>query len=145
MSTRCMIGRANADGTITGIYCHYDGYLERVGRILAKHYTDAAKVDALMALGDISSLGAEIGEKHDFRARPDGQCNAYGRDRDEADVSARTFATMREFADDYSYAYLFTDGAWTVFAHYTDPPLVWAPLADAVAAMVARRSAEVSA
>lgn len=122
MSTRSMIGRLNDDGTITGIYCHFDGYLSHVGRILATHYTDPAKVDS----------------------RPKGQCNAYGRDRGERNVDARTFATMREFADDYEYAYLFVGGAWTVSAPYADPPLVWAPLAESVALDAARRAAEVA-
>lgn len=144
MSTRSMIGRLNADGTITGIYCHSDGYLSHVGRILAEHYTDAAKVDALMSLGDLSVLDKEIGEAHSFSARPEGQCNAYGRDRGERNVDARTFETMRAFADDYEYAYLFVDGAWTVSAPYASPPLVWFPLAEAVAIDAARRAAEVA-
>ena len=144
MSTRSMIGHLNNNGTITGIYCHFDGYLSHVGRILAEHYTDPAKVDALMALGDIFSIGEEIGEKHDFRACPKGQCNAYGRDRGEYNVDARTFDTIREFADDYEYTYLFVDGAWTVSAPYASPPLVWFPLAEAVAIDAARRAAEVA-
>jgi hypothetical protein len=139
-----MIGRLNDDGSITGIYCHFDGYLSYVGRILAEHYTDAAKVDALMALGDLSALGEEIGEKHDFRNCPKGQCNAYGRDRGERNVDARTFETMRAFADDYEYAYLFVDGAWTVSAPYASPPLAWFPLSEAVAIDAARRAAEVA-
>ena len=57
MSTNCLIGKKEKDGRIKGIYCHYDGYHEYVGKILKEHYTDEAKVDKLLALGDISVLG----------------------------------------------------------------------------------------
>ena len=66
MSTRSRIAKLNDDGSIRVIYCHSDGYLSYNGRILLEHYTDPAKVDALLDLGDISSLGEEIGEQHPF-------------------------------------------------------------------------------
>ncbi len=34
MATRSNIGIVNEDGSITGIYCHYDGYPEYVGKML---------------------------------------------------------------------------------------------------------------
>jgi hypothetical protein len=40
-------------------------------------------------LGSLSTLGASIGEKCDFKNRPQGQCVAYGRDRGEAGESSR--------------------------------------------------------
>lgn len=58
MSTRSRIGKLNPDGSILSVYCHSDGY--GVGETLKEHYTDIKKIDALLALGDISSLAAEI-------------------------------------------------------------------------------------
>ena len=66
MATRSMIGVRRPDGKVEAIYCHWDGYLDHNGRILLHHYTDLEKVKALIALGDLSSLGPEIGEEHDF-------------------------------------------------------------------------------
>jgi hypothetical protein len=117
MGTRSTIAIQNADGTVTGIYCHWDGYLSNNGRILQDHYTDEAKVRELIALGDLSSLDAEIGSKTDFRNAADGQCVAYGRDRGEKDVDAATFASHAELIEQIGqeYDYLFTPGAgWTV-------------------------------
>jgi predicted CxxxxCH...CXXCH cytochrome family protein len=56
MSTRSRIAIENQDGTVTSIYCHFDGYTDGVGKMLEKWYTTQAKVEALIELGDISSL-----------------------------------------------------------------------------------------
>ena len=57
MGTRSRIGIRNADGTITSIYCHWDGYPAYNGRILLENYKDKETVLALMKLGDMSFLG----------------------------------------------------------------------------------------
>jgi predicted CxxxxCH...CXXCH cytochrome family protein len=56
MSTRSRIAIENQDGTVTSIYCHHDGYTSGVGKMLEKWYTTQAKVEALIELGNISSL-----------------------------------------------------------------------------------------
>jgi predicted CxxxxCH...CXXCH cytochrome family protein len=56
MSTRSRIAIENQDGSVTSIYCHFDGYTNGVGKTLEKWYTTQAKVEALIELGDISSL-----------------------------------------------------------------------------------------
>ena len=56
MATRSRIAIENQDGTVTSIYCHWDGYTSGVGKMLEKWYTTQAKVEALIELGDISSL-----------------------------------------------------------------------------------------
>jgi len=66
MGTRSDIIVHGSDGKWRRIYCHWDGYLEHNGRILFDHYTGPKKVDALVKLGNISSLGEEIGVKHPF-------------------------------------------------------------------------------
>lgn len=60
MATRSMIYKEQQDGTLKGIYCHWDGYLEYNGSILLEHYSEPDKLEKLLALGDISSLGADI-------------------------------------------------------------------------------------
>ena len=56
MGTRSTIALEFADGTVEQVYCHWDGYLEHNGQILAKHYMDPFKVRDLIALGGFSSL-----------------------------------------------------------------------------------------
>lgn len=102
MGTRSDIIVRRADGKWHRIYCHWDGYLEHNGRILFDHYTSQAKADRLVALGDLSSLGPEIGTKHAFDCPHKvgspaydkwnknyrcAMCTAYGRDRGESDVA----------------------------------------------------------
>lgn len=57
MSTRCLIGVEYEDKTIRFIYCHCDGYIEHVGKILKESYIDSDRVEQLLSLGNLSSLG----------------------------------------------------------------------------------------
>lgn len=151
MSTHSMIGIERAAGDdgvrpVTGIYCHFDGYLSHVGRLLATHYTAPEKIEALMALGCLSSLGAELGEAHDFNAPPKGVCNAYGRDGGERDVAAREYPSRDAFACE-EFNYLFSDGQWFVLEPSLGAPLgistrAWEPLSEAVAQNHRARSLE---
>ncbi|ARJ65993.1 hypothetical protein WV31_10175 [Magnetospirillum sp. ME-1] len=141
MSTRSLIGRENADGTVSYIYCHYDGYLSGVGTTLLAHWVDPAKVDELIALGDLSALGASIGEKHPFdrwalpeeeREKVKGWCLAYGRDREENDAAARTIHSAKAYGmvQGVQVHYLLrADGIWHVQARRFE----WRPLADVIA------------
>ena len=123
MGTRSTIAKENADGTITSIYCHWDGYPEGVGQTLADHYTDVDKIDQLLALGDLSILGAEIGDSNDFDYdhRIEGVCLFYGRDRGE-DEPPMTHSSIEEWkhvrrACGCEYGYLWMNGTtvWTTF------------------------------
>ena len=117
MATRSTIAIQREDGTVAQIYCHWDGYLSNNGQILLKHYQDAAKIEQLIALGDLSSLGAEIGNKHDFDDAPRGECNFYGRDRGEEDTEARVFKDYKDYRENCQteeYDYLFRNGTWYV-------------------------------
>ena len=116
MATRSHIGKQLENGQIKYIYCHWDGYPKHNGAILKEHYTTEAKVDELLALGDLSSLGEEIGEKQDFdniSTHKDGWCLAYGRDRGEENIEARIGDTD-DFLDQ-EYNYLFVNGEWKCF------------------------------
>ena len=117
MATRSCIGIKHGD-VIRGIYAHWDGYPACNGMILYQHYSDSVKVNHLISMGDVSSLGEEIGEYHSFDQPAIGKdyCTFYSRDRGE-DAPFTTFATVDEFVDKYDgmgaeYFYLYDNGTW---------------------------------
>jgi hypothetical protein len=137
---------------IRAVYCHWDGYLEHNGAILQKHYAASSKVNNLVALGDLSSLRAEIGEKHTF-SRLDStlpeeeyerlygnMCTFYTRDRGE-DAPFKVFKNLKEAEAYYEgswceYLYVFKykasddfqSGEW----HYKKRDERWRKLAPAI-------------
>lgn len=141
MSTRAMIGILRPYGVVTGIYCHYDGYVQNgVGQMLVEHWTDQDKVEELMKLGDLSVLGETIGTKVEFnKFRGRDQCLAYFRDRGDRRRGATRFADRDEYitANDFcSYFYLFDGQEW----HYSTGDGWWNKVQDYV-----KKSPEMSA
>lgn len=127
MATRSTIALEFADGTVGQIYCHWDGYLEHNGAILQKHYSDPFKLQRLIDLGDLSSLGPEIGEYHDFNDNEAGKgvCTFYGRDRMETGVDARYFNDFEHYVknhqyEEYEYILRQVDGKAVWFVSYND-------------------------
>lgn len=132
MGTRSRIGIHNEDGTVTSIYCHWDGYVTHNGRILMEHYTTEERVRELMALGNLSSLGPAIGVKHPFRnpngygtpaydeweKQHHGMCTAYVRDRGETNAVAKTVPSGQFEGLFEEYNYLFIHGRWLVRCTY---------------------------
>ena len=130
MGTRSTIALEFADGTVEQVYCHWDGYLEHNGKILAEHYSDPFKLQKLINLGGISSLGEEIGSKHPFSSHTSPadkiayeaaqEANAttfYARDRGE-DLTKEKFVSFEDYAafhqrEEFAYC-LRTDGKWYV-------------------------------
>ena len=120
MATRSNIAIVNQDGSITGIYCHWDGYPEYVGKMLLNHYTTADIVTELLKLGNLSQLCENVNptETHTFAEPEEGVCVAYGRERGEKDQEAIVFEDLGEFEDSASnswadYQYLFDNGKWS--------------------------------
>ena len=124
MGTRSSIAIKTEDG-IKAIYCHWDGYVDHNGKIRKEFYKTTDKVEALIALGDISSLREEVGEKHDFDKSDDSLgitdnwCLAYGRDRGETGTEAQTFQSISEWVEAEAerwceYFYLFDGQDWIV-------------------------------
>jgi hypothetical protein len=119
MATRSTIAYKTERG-VTAVYCHWDGYPAGVGKTLQEHYQAAYKIGKLIAHGDISSLGAEIGKKHSFDAR-DGEdtwTTFYTRDRGE-DTPCKEFETIAEWMEHYEsgwveYFYLWNGKEWLV-------------------------------
>lgn len=127
MSTRsyiCMETEATKDtGKVLGIYCHSDGYLTYNGAILIDHYNERDKVEALMNLGNLSSLGEKLNPNpeyphtFDYRERQIGVCVAYGRDRSEPGQEAKEIS-LKTIANDpwIMFTYVYTlDGKWKYF------------------------------
>ena len=134
MGTRSRIGVMHGE-VLKSVYCHWDGYLDHNGRILLEYY-DSAKANNLVALGDLSSLRSEIGEKHAFsqfdlpaeeveafKAQTEDWCTFYGRDRGETGTEYRVthdFVTFLERVDacGAEYYYIMRDGEWFVGTTY---------------------------
>lgn len=135
MSTRANVGILNADGTVTAIYTHFDGYLSHHGPILKDHYTTEAKIRTLIGLGDLSSLTSLVGKKHDFESGEPlhkSWCNAYGRDRGEKNTQARTYASVDEYASKCeNIPYLFREGKWHIFK-FNAGQRTWVDVMDAL-------------
>ena len=137
MSTRSWIGRLKEDGEVEAIYCYFDGYVDSVGKGLLGNYQSDAKVEALIELGAISSLGPEIGVKIGFENLTGEerleQCVAYHRDRGEP-LEVEKFSSVTAYRDTalkdvfIEYTYLWKDGAWDYFGEDLND---WQPLAEA--------------
>jgi len=115
MGTRSTIALEYADGTVEQVYCHWDGYLENNGKILAEHYSDPFKLRKLIDLGDLSSLRPEVGASHPFSqfdttmtteqfdALYGNMCTFYGRDRKETGVGAKKFKDYADYVANHQY------------------------------------------
>lgn len=131
MGTRSAIIVKVGHRKYAGIYCHWDGYPTHVGKMLFNHYNTLDKAEALIALGDLSSLKENLappeGATHTFDNPyvEDKTSNyasskvtvAYGRDRGETDpdfVHPKAGKTVDEVSDkiDCAYVYVFRNGAW---------------------------------
>lgn len=107
MSTNSTIALENSDGTVTIIYCHWDGYIDNNGKILMENYASNEQISELLALGDLSVLQATTDA-----------CEAYHRDRNDPweNVQPRVYASWAEAMrrESQSYNYLCRDGGWLV-------------------------------
>tara|TARA_R110000823_G_scaffold287824_1_gene406079 strand:+ start:210 stop:599 length:390 start_codon:yes stop_codon:yes gene_type:complete len=101
MATRSNIAIENQDKTVSVIYCHNDGYIDGVGKLLQENYNTREKMEELIALGDISSLGETIEETV-----------AYHRDRGEKLEEPMQYKTVEVYFEDHNgeidYLYCFT-------------------------------------
>ena len=120
MATRSNIAMKTKEGKIISVYCHWDGYVANNGKILLENYDSINKIEALVALGSLSSLGTVIGEQQDFMDRDtqkDEWTLAYHRDRGE-ELSIQEYADIPSWIDDMEeYAYLWNGTEWLVNDH----------------------------
>lgn len=97
---------------IKSIYLHFDG--EGAAAKLKKHYKDIAKANRLIELGNLSSLGKEIGKVRYCDPKQADQTVAYGRDLGEQNTEAITYHTWQDFiaSDRQKYTYIYKEGQW---------------------------------
>ena len=115
MSTRSTIGIVRGYNDTARIYCHSDGYLSWNGSILQKYYNTAEKVEKLLALGNLSTLGPEI--------KPDDPADwDLGAGANTGHRFCRTYTSRGEEweqcdptqREEYNYTFYAEDGCWTV-------------------------------
>lgn len=105
ISTRSYIAKKIGEDEYLTIYCHADGYLTYNGAMLLDHYNTPERVDALLALGDLSTLQEKLEpdpnlpHSFDYNERQEGVTVAYGRDRGETGTEARV-ATLADLNDE---------------------------------------------
>lgn len=125
MSTRSRIAIERQDGTVKSIYCHFDGDLQHVGKTLFNDYSDREKLEKLIELGNISSLGSKIrpetDEKHSFDNPAENVTVAYHRDRGDA-LKIGTYPNVEDFFENgftgVLYLYCLTkENIWLTCRH----------------------------
>lgn len=139
MGTRALIALQETDGAYTTIYTHWDGYPSHHGAILTEAYATEERVRALLALGDLSTLGRELGEKHAFEDRTErtrNWCTSYSRDRGEDDTAAKLYAGPDELAQAATdcwaeYVYVFAPSTGWLFMETGEDDSALLPLAPA--------------
>ena len=105
MATRSTIGIQNDDETIEAVYCHWDGYLEGVGKTLKENYNSEDKIRQLLSFGNISSLGEDINSSL-----------FYERDRQEKDQKSEILKTQKQLLDfRQEYNYVWINGQWLYY------------------------------
>jgi len=127
MGTRSTIAIEFADNSVSQVYCHWDGYLDHNGMLLATCYTDPFVVRDLIDLGDFSSLRETVEETAE---------GAYSQ-RGE-DCQARRYMNVSEYlveCQQEEYDYLLRQIAgqpvWLVRCYATDG--AWVTLGEAEA------------
>ena len=134
MGTRSRIGYQLPDNSIVSVYCHWDGYLEGNGRILAEHYQDREAVKELIDGGSMSSLRTRGKWNANSLRDENGEyvCDAagylrYDDDRDpqplyytergeELEITHGDFEEFTSGNTGEEFAYLYTiDGKWRAY------------------------------
>ena len=139
MSTRCLIGILNGDGTGEYIRVNTDGYPEWVGRLLAKNHATRDKAAELIALGDLSHLSNTLDPKPTFEGSEDLYVMgtvAHHRDWGWkwSDVGPRHLTHgLVEFDEilkesDCLYGYVWLPGGWMAWLNKSMWLKVWTPL-----------------
>ena len=101
MGSPAFIGiQRTSDGPIVGVFCHH-GYFDLLGRKLVENYQDAEKVQELVDLGNLSTVGptptdaATVSYVRDMGRRPYENCK----------IACRDLAHLREVSDGRCYCY----------------------------------------
>jgi hypothetical protein len=116
MSTSSRLGVVNEDGSVTSVYCHWDGDPDCLGVSLESCYKNVQDIQKLMSRGDLSAIESNVNWENEPHSGP-----LYYADKGE-DCPAidSTYEKFLELCDDQGcdYFYLFKGGQWV--AHYSD-------------------------
>jgi hypothetical protein len=122
MGTRSTIALEFADGSVSQVYCHWDGYLSNNGAILQNHYMNPFKVKELLELGDFSSLRDSVEDTKEGCYSERGE-----------DCPARQYQHFDEYVtecqqEEYDYILRNVDGVAVWFVRYYDTDGCWVSL-----------------
>lgn len=103
MATHAYIGYKQLNGEVYAIYCHFDGYLDVVGKALLEECNTEQQVIDLINEGDLSYL------------RVDGKEFCFDRGECWNNVAPRIYKDVDEYVYDVQerYVYLWDDG-WQI-------------------------------
>ena len=129
MATRSTISVQHKDGSISSIYCHWDGYPSHHAPILLEHYNSLELAEQLVSHGSLSLLTGIIEPTgpHTFDYPEDGVCIYYGRDRGESNTKPSVYDTKESFLLRYNgedFNYLFSGGFWWIVDKKDEPQLL---------------------
>ena len=115
MATRSIISIKIDNKEFRSIYSHWDGYLDGVGATLFNHYTTFEKVNDLINLGNLSSLGEHLtapdNVEHTFEKPVENVTVFYDRDRGEKGNNYKVHYSKKAIRCE-EYCYLFADNVW---------------------------------
>ena len=96
-----------------GIYCHFDGYPDGVGKELVNNYSDFSKAFNLILGGDCSVI-------------LDGSVRRYATREGEAwkYIQPKQLDKIQKVSDDSEYLYIFMRGRWYLFENSIFIPLL---------------------
>ena len=118
MSTNSTIAVKTDTGYKT-IYCHHDGYFSYMYPLLRDWYGTQERADALVSLGDASSIDKRmvpsLDSGHSFDHPEEGVCVFYHRDRGEPWSDTAPAMYSKQEATHSYYAYIFEDGRWHAY------------------------------
>lgn len=124
MSTHAFIAKKIGTDKYKAIYCQFDGYLSHVGKMLAEHYDTTEKVDALLSLGGIQSLGEQIGPAPEgLENREDEKYTvAFKRDLDDDfwNTEEMTLDELLNNGIDECYVYIFGGDERWIYSGFSD-------------------------
>ena len=112
MATHASIATLNYDGTVSVSYCHYDGFTDRLGRILKEHFNTQSEVITLIRSGPIVGIEPE-GDHVEIEFDDD----AIDSMRSLGQCLCTHCEDFQHYLDIYcvqEYNYIFVDGKWTV-------------------------------
>jgi hypothetical protein len=102
MGTRSMIGILNDNDTVTASYCHYDGYVDGVGKTLIESYNTNHEAKMVANGGYLSSLGPNYSESKE---------SAVNADEAEIYINEAEFKSEADF-NGAEYIYLWDGSDW---------------------------------